>query len=81
MARKIEQCDVCQPIDNLVRQLKVKGFEVISESCRDYHFNEVEISMGNCIRCVNLGEISVNNIEYKNGIFICTCHWSTVKLV
>ncbi len=81
MARKIEKCDVCQPIENLVRNLKSKGFEVISESCRDYHFNEVEIKMAKCIGNVNLDEIRVDNIESKNGVFICKCHWSSVKFV
>ncbi len=82
MKRKIEGCEVCEPIENLVSQLKIKGYELVSERCRDIHFNEVEIKMGKRIGNLELIPIKIEKIElHEEGFYFCTCHWSTVRFI
>ena len=78
--RKIGKCDVCQPIEKLIKELKARGYEVVSENCRDFHFNEVEVKMTKSPEAVRLGDIKIDNIESKNDVYVCKCHWSTVKI-
>ena len=81
MRRRIEKCEVCLPIESLISTLKSKGFEVASESCRDIHFNEVEIRMVKCIGSAKVESINIPKIElHEKGFFFCKCHWSSVYL-
>lgn len=79
MLRKIGNCEVCQPIEDLIDLVKSKGFEVVSEKCRDFHFNEVEIRMTKVDESAMVEPLSISNIElHGKGFYYCRCHWSLV---
>ncbi|MBD3351408.1 MAG: AraC family transcriptional regulator [Candidatus Lokiarchaeota archaeon] len=79
MRRKVEGCQVCDPINNLIDYLENNGFKIIKSKLTDYHFHEVYFKLS--------GENNIIEIPYIKKIkrhseneFICECHWSIVEL-
>ena len=83
MPDKIDNCKVCAPIRSLLEVLLSKGFRIVDETCKDYHFHEVAFTVEGKEEL--LSESDFQNIEnikiHENGKYYCTCHWSKVQII
>ncbi|MDR2056822.1 MAG: AraC family transcriptional regulator [Dysgonamonadaceae bacterium] len=77
---QIDNITVCEPIEKLINLLLNHGFVITETNISDYHFHELYVKM-NGESCDNIIDIKVDGISRKDEhTFLCTCHWSTVKI-
>jgi hypothetical protein len=75
--RKIENCEVCLPIDTIISDLTSMGYVIVEQKVDDYHFHQVYYKLrGNYPVTKTYPEITIKNHKY-----ICKCHWSTIEIV
>lgn len=75
-----KQTQICEPIKSAVQLLESKGFEIVSSTLRDFHFNEYEIKLESKITVQNL-VLQIEGIEkHDEQTYNCKCHWSTIYL-
>jgi hypothetical protein len=78
---QIDNITVCEPVERLINLLLKHGFVITEKRISDYHFHELYIKMEGKNH-ENITNIKIDGIV-KEGedTFLCTCHWSTVKVV
>jgi len=73
-----KQNQICEPIKSAVQLLESKGFEIVSSTLRDFHFNEYEIKLEskNAVQSLTL---QIEGIEkHDEQTYYCKCHWSKI---
>ena len=74
----IDDCEVCQPMDNFLKYLEDEGFKIIEGRLSDYHFKEFYFKVSGIEKDIpNFKKIN----KISNTKFLCSCHWSTVEIV
>ena len=77
MNKTVDDCPVCEPVNDLIDFLENNNYKVVEEKVSDYHFHEVYFRLeGPEIEIPQFPKIS----KHTNTQFVCECHWSMVEL-
>jgi hypothetical protein len=78
---KINNVEVCKPVETLVKHLLDENFSIIERKISDYHFHELYIKMSGRLNSLNSDIIETEGInKISNTEYYCSCHWSTVEI-
>lgn len=71
---------VCEPIASLLSILiKCNGI-ITSQKLADYHFSELYFEVAGAESPLT-SKLPQGITNPEQGVYCCTCHWSTVKLI
>lgn len=78
---KVDQIEVCKPVESLVNLLISYGFEIVESKVNDYHFHELKFTLKGSISDI-IDTIKIDKIQSLNeAIFTCSCHWTSINLI
>ena len=76
----VDNCPVCNPIENLLNELREEKCVVVQEKVSDYHFYELYFKV-KCPGKMDLN-LTIENIrKVSDHIYTCECHWSIVEMI
>jgi hypothetical protein len=76
--RILDNCPVCEPVNNLLDEMIIRGFKVIEMRLEDYHFHQFYFKIEGNLSSVNA--INLNGFSQKDNFLICDCHWSAIEV-
>lgn len=76
----VDHIKVCAPITSLLDVLIKHNGIIKSQKLADYHFSELYFEVAGAESPLT-SELPQEITNPEQGVYCCTCHWSTVKLI
>ena len=76
---KIDDCLVCEPVDNILNAISDLGFSILESKLEDYHFHQFYFKVDAPVEILN--GLKIDKFSFRENILICNCHWSRIEFV